>query len=321
MTSLRHIQSSINIRGSVRIDEPMSRHTTFELGGPADVYARPADASDVAALLAWSRSQSMPAFVLGGGANILVSDAGIRGLVVDLSDINGFSVHGTRVRVGAGLPVSRASERAAEAALGGLDFLYSMPGSTGGAVWMNARCYGSSVEDILVSARLISEEGTPEHYRMNHEDFAYKVSPFQTRHAVIVECEFELYQADRDELFSRMAGYEEDRRSKGHFSAPSAGSVFKNDRRFGQPSGVIIDGLGLRGTQCGAAKVSDNHANIFVNTGGATASDMRTLIEYVADRVEAERGFRLEREVLYVGDWSGWDPTSQPEPTPHQGHE
>ena len=284
----------------------MAKHTTFEVGGPADVYAVPADAQDVATILRFSKEHDLPLFILGGGANILVSDDGFRGIVMDMGDIAEFEVRGEKVRVGAGLPISAAAERAAEAGLGGLDFLYSMPGSTGGALWMNARCYGSSVDDILEAATLVDEEGEIEHYTPKDGDFAYKVSPFQSRRAVIIDAVFKLHRDEVPLIRERMNTNEEDRRSKGHFDAPSAGSVFKNNRAFGNPSGVIIDGLGLRGTQIGGARVSDGHANIFINAQSATATDMRRLIEYVARRVLDERGFALEQEVLYVGDWSRW---------------
>jgi UDP-N-acetylmuramate dehydrogenase len=213
------------------------------------------------------------------------------------------SEEGVRARVGSGLPVSDAAADLADRGLAGLDFLYAMPGSVGGAVWMNARCYGSSIIDVLHSVDVVTPEGTAETYEPREGDFGYKVSPFQTNEAVILAATLRLRREEPAAIWTRMREHEEDRSTKGHFSGPSAGSVFKNNREFGSPSGKIIDSLGLRGHQVGGARVSDRHANIIINTGNATAADIRTLIEYVETQVREQLGLQLEREVLFAGDW------------------
>jgi UDP-N-acetylmuramate dehydrogenase len=298
---------NINIAGTVTFDEPMSRHTTFRVGGPADVYVRPATVADVAEILRRGRDLGAPVFTLGGGANILVSDAGIRGIVMDMRSFSDISVadseEGVRARVGSGLPVSDAAADLADRGLAGLDFLYAMPGSVGGAVWMNARCYGSSIIDVLHSVDMVTQDGAAETYEPREGDFGYKVSPFQTNGAVILAATLRLRREEPAAVWARMREHEEDRSTKGHFSGPSAGSVFKNNREFGSPSGKIIDSLGLRGHQVGGARVSDRHANIIINTGNATAADIRTLIEYVETQVREQLGLQLEREVLFAGDW------------------
>jgi len=304
VTTVKNIFEKINITGTLRFDEPMSGHTTFRVGGPADVYAEPESAADVGKLIAAARQAHMRTFTLGGGANILVSDRGIRGLVLDMHRFNSLSIHKTQLAVGAGLPVSDAAAYAADNSLSGLHFLYSMPGSVGGAIWMNARCYGSSVSDILLSAHCISSEGSEFHYVPAEEDFDYKRSVFQTNGAIILESVFQLAHGDREELWEAMKSFEADRRAKGHFSAPSAGSIFKNNRAFGKPSGAIIDSLGLRGHAIGGARVSPEHANIIVNSGSATALDIRRLIQYVEEQVETRLGIQLEREVILAGDWT-----------------
>ena len=168
---------------------------------------------------------------------------------------------------------------------------------------MNARCYGSSIVDVLSEVHLVDETGQAEVYRPREGDFGYKLSPFQSRRAVIIDAAFTLEPADPASLREEMRRFYSDREGKGHFAAPSAGSVFKNNRDFGSPTGAIIDTLGLRGHQIGGARISDRHANIIINTGNATATDILRLIELVERRVRVELGFELEREVLLVGDW------------------
>lgn len=304
MCRLSEWAGKINIAGELRTEEPLSLHTTFRVGGPADLYARPKHEQDVEELLRFAGEHDIRFFVLGGGSNILVSDLGIRGLVIDTTGLRHCSVSDTTLTVGAGLPISEASAFAAEAGLGGLDFIYSMPGSVGGAVWMNARCYDGEIYEVLSSVTLIEPDGRRVVYTPRPEDFGYKRSPFMDRPGVMTSVSFALHRADRDDLWRGMQEHEADRRSKGHFAAPCAGSVFKNNRSFGRPSGAIIDSLGLRGLQKGGARVSDLHANIVVNTGSATASDIRAVIEHVHREVKCRLGHELEREVMYVGQWA-----------------
>lgn len=283
----------------------MAGHTTFRVGGPADLFARPASARDVATLLRWAAEAAVPWFTLGGGSNILVADRGVRGLVIDTTALGGCTVEGERVTAGAGAPISEVAACAAEAGLEGLDFIYAMPGSTGGAVWMNARCYGGEIVDALERVELVEPDGSRGSYEPRSEDFGYKRSPFMNRPAIMTSVSFRLRPGKPESLWQSMREHEADRRAKGHFAAPCAGSVFKNNRAFGNPSGVIIDSLGLRGFAIGGAKVSDLHANIIVNTGSATAAEIRAVIEYVQAQVKDRLGHELEREVLYVGDWGG----------------
>lgn len=289
----------------------MSLHTTFRVGGPADVFARPRSVAELRNVILEAKAEGLPVFVLGGGANILVSDRGIRGLTVDLGSLDGCSVEGRVLTAQAGLSVSGAAEKAADAGLAGLDFIYAMPGSVGGAVWMNARCYDFSVSDVLDSIRYLDEDLKERILRREEarfaEGFAYKRSPFQGRPWIVTEASFGLRPVEGPEAMAavreNMDRIKRDRTEKGHFLAPSAGSVFKNDRRLGAPSGAIIDRLGLRGYSMGGARISPLHANIILNSGGATASDIRKLVEFVQGRVLEEFGYSLEPEVLFVGDW------------------
>jgi UDP-N-acetylmuramate dehydrogenase len=245
----------------------------------------------------------VPVFILGGGTNILVADRGIRGAVVDLSRLTGMRADGTLVIAQGGTPISDVSEFALGQGLRGLEFAYSLPGSLGGAVWMNARCYGSEIGDVLENADYLDEDLLPRSYRMRRGDWSYKRSPFQDAGRAILSAGLRLAPGDRAEAQALMQAHRADRERKGHFLHPCAGSIFKNNRAFGAPTGQLIDSLGLKGTRIGGAQVAPFHGNIFINTGDANASDMRALIELVAREVRSRLGLALEREVILVGDW------------------
>lgn len=293
----------------VEYDRPLADLTTFRVGGPADVLARPRTGGELRELVAALSRAEIPFRVLGGGANVVVSDRGIRGVVIATRDLDAIDVSGTLVHAGAGAAISAVSAVAADHDLSGLEFIYAMPGSAGGAVWMNARCYDGEIASILHRVEFVTREGELGVYVPDPADFAYKVSPFQDGRRIITAVEFALTAAPgtRDRMWEAMHSYEEDRRSKGHFALPCAGSIFKNDRRFGRPSGRIIDEVGLRGRRRGGAMVSEGHGNIIVNTGTASAEDIRSLTEEVQSEVYRATGFRLDPEVLFIGDWAQGD--------------
>jgi UDP-N-acetylmuramate dehydrogenase len=298
----------INIKGSFRREEPLSRHTTFRIGGPAELFLQPSEAGGLPALYAALRGQGLPCFALGGGANILVADRGVRGAVLDFSELRG--CRGSRGPDGelrleclAGTPVSAACGEALRLGASGLEFLYSMPGSVGGAVWMNARCYSRSVSDVLAEVELAGPDGEVRRCLPEAGQFDYKLSPFQAMEALILRATFRLEAGDPRAIERAMQANRADREAKGHFLWPCAGSVWKNDRSFGQPTGRILDELGCKGLRVGDAAVSDRHANIIVNLGQATAAQVLRLMQAVETRVFEARGYRLHREVLTVGDF------------------
>lgn len=298
----------INIEGEVRYGEPLSAHTTFRIGGPADAWVRPegprADEA-MAAVLRSAAEEGIPVFVLGGGANLVVSDRGVRGIVLDTTGWEGceFSEDGSSVLVRSGTAVDAAADACAARSLGGLDFLAGMPGTVGGAVWMNARCYGFSVSDVLAETIVLDGGFRRRTVPFDAAAFDYKKSPFQGRGDLILAARFRLEPRPERELRARMAELRADRELKGHYRLPCAGSAFKNDRAIGKPSGQLIDELGLRGYSVGGARVAEWHGNIVVNSGGASAADVRGLVERVAGIVREKTGFVLEPEILFVGDW------------------
>ena len=284
-------------------DFPLATLTTYGVGGTADLLLRPRNSQEIANIIQEATNHALPFFVLGGGANILISDRGIRGIVIDMGMLNDFQISNAILECGAGLAVSSAAQRCAELGYAGLHFLYSMPGSLGGAVWMNARCYGQAVDSTLQSVSIVNRAGEEGCYYPTPTEYGYKRSPFQHNGAIITAARFQLQPRSPNEIIEEMLTYRADRARKGHFAAPSAGSVFKNNRQWGAPSGAIIDQLDLRGHQIGGARISDRHANIIINNGGATAQDIRRLTEFVAQQVYNHYGYQFEREVLYVGDW------------------
>ncbi|GHT83965.1 UDP-N-acetylenolpyruvoylglucosamine reductase [Spirochaetia bacterium] len=315
------IAAETDFSGDIRSNEPMAAHTTFKVGGPADIWVRPSGGcfpGFAAALLLAARVAGIPLFVLGGGANLVVSDAGIRGIVLDTSGWTGAGVaeDPCRLLVRSGTAVDDAVEAAAERGLGGLEFLAGMPGAIGGAVWMNARCYERQVSDLLIRTEILDLNPLDDGPRgcsfrrvwvpCDPGEFSYKRSPFQRRDALgfsplILNAEFRLEKREVSAIRQEMAAHKRDREEKGHYRYPSAGSVFKNSRDLGKPTGKIIDELGLRGYSVGGAQVAPWHGNIIINTGNASAADIRELTERVAEKVRSTLGFELEPEIIFAG--------------------
>jgi UDP-N-acetylmuramate dehydrogenase len=312
VSTLRNFLEKINIRAKVTWDEPMSRHSTFGIGGPADAFVAPADREGFVRLVAAARAEGLPLFILGGGANILVGDRGIRGIVVDSSGLSridtGETAGGGLLVAEAGAAVDRICEAARDAGAAGLQDFYGMPGSAGGAAFMNARCYEVEMADRIAWVEcLMPGKAEAERRPLVPAEWGYKRSPFQpggpAEGAAILAVAYRVEEGDPAAIAETMRARREDRKAKGHYRLPSAGSVFKNDRSIGVPAGKLLDGLGLRGRRIGGAMVSEWHANIFVNAGGATAADMRSLIELARSEARGKLGYELESEVLMVGEF------------------
>jgi UDP-N-acetylmuramate dehydrogenase len=317
MNELSKIAEKINtissFSGEIRFDEPMAHHTTFQVGGPADLWIKPSSETfpEIAAeIINLARIEKIPIFILGGGANLVVADKGIRGIVLDCTGFSGCEFANTfesdvaddRITIRSGTKIDDAIEDAARRGLSGLEFLAGMPGTYGGAIWMNARCYGFSVSDTLIETEILDESLQKTKVPFSKEDFDYKKSPFQHREVLILSGTFRLEKKPIEEIRAVMEDHRNDRKSKGHFTLPSAGSSFKNNTAFGKPTGKIIDELGLRGLTIGGAKVADWHGNIIVNNGNANAKDIFDLVETIKQKAEAELHIELEPEILFVGD-------------------
>ena len=291
----------------VNYDELLCEHTAFKVGGPADCFLRPQEdnfTAFCASLLKNARTAGVPVFILGGGANIVVSDKGFRGIVLDTGAWKSAAVNGEEIIFKSGTSIDEAVECAACAGLSGLEFLAGMPGAVGGAVYMNARCYDKEIADVLQWTEIIDFSGEPEIKRIdkNVNDFGYKKSPFQGKENLILRACVKVKTGNKDDIQNEMKKNRQDRETKGHYRFPCAGSAFKNNREFGKPTGQIIDELGLRGFQKGGAQLAPYHGNIIINTGGAAAADIYALMDEIAAKVKSATGFVLEPEVLFIGE-------------------
>lgn len=303
--NVRNKLEKINITGKILRDVSMNLHTTFGTGGSADYFTVPSSYEDLVKLLNYAKKYSVPVFILGGGANILVSDSGIRGLVIDMRNLSEIRFEDTLCTAGAGFPISELAAAAAEKNLTGLDFIYGMPGSVGGAVWMNARCYDVSISDILIKVDYLDEKLERRSLEADEisNKFSYKDSPFQHSSNVILSASFRLMRGDQKEIIKKMDQHKKDRENKGHYRYPCAGSVFKNNRAFGKPTGVIIDSLGLKGYSRGEAQIAEFHGNIIVNKGNASSKDIKSIVDYTRKLTQEKLGLELETEIQFVGDW------------------
>jgi UDP-N-acetylmuramate dehydrogenase len=302
--SLSKLKGKINSACIIRENEPMALHTSFKTGGPADLFIIPPDAERLAETAAVLKEENIPVFILGKGANILVSDLGIRGAVIDMQKLDAVSpADNFIITAEAGADVSGLSIAAAEKGLSGLEFIYGMPGSVGGAVWMNARCYDVSVSDVLETVTVLDSSLKLRTDIISRENFDYKHSPYQNKNEIILKASFRLIKGDIKLIMEKTLANKKDRELKGHFLFPSAGSIFKNNRAHGEPAGKIIDKAGLKGKTIGGAKIADYHGNIIINTGSASSAEIKKLIDYTQAEILKRTGLNLEAEVLLAGDW------------------
>lgn len=287
--------------GALRLDEPMSRHTSFRIGGPADAMLVPRDIAELKAGLQNARGLNIPITFIGNGSNLLVRDGGIRGLVIKLSGtLDWVHINGNTVRAGCGVLLSTLAHRAVDAGLKGLEFAAGIPGTLGGAVNMNAGAYDGEMKDVVKSARVLDYAGNE--MELNYEElgFGYRTSTLQQRGLLAIEVTMELATGDKEESLAKIAELNKRRREKQPIALPSAGSVFK--RPPGHYAGPLIEQAGLKGHRIGDAEVSTLHAGFIVNVGNATAHDVLSLINHVQDNVQEKFGVILEPEVRIIGE-------------------
>ena len=299
---MRKLAEALRAMGQDRLleNEPMSRHTTFRVGGPADLMFLPASAQELCDALRLAREAGVPAQVLGNGSNLIVRDGGIRGLTIVLGEhFSDIRIEGKRICAQAGALLSRVAAAAMEAGLSGLEFAGGIPGTLGGGCAMNAGAYGGQISDVLVSAEVLLG-GEVRTLSLEEMQMGYRTTlPLREGGVVLSAC-FELERDDSDAIQSRMKELNARRRDKQPLNLPSAGSTFK--RPEGHFAGALIEGCGLKGCAIGAAQVSQKHAGFIVNTGGATAKDILQLIAHVHEVVRRETGVELEPEVKIMGE-------------------
>lgn len=294
-------------------DEPMKKHTTFRIGGPADYYAEP-DVSQISKLIEIAKACDMPVTVIGNGSNLLVGDKGIRGLVIGigkgLSEIDVTEAvaqqstvqgNGHVITAGAGAILAAVAAKAAEASLSGLEFASGIPGSVGGAVVMNAGAYGGEIKDVLIDATVLTADGELKTVTRDELDLSYRHSIVPEKGYIVLSARFRLTPKPKDEIKSYMAELRAKRVEKQPLEYPSAGSTFK--RPEGYFAGKLIMDAGLRGYSVGDAQVSGKHCGFVVNKGEATAADVLTLIKDVQETVLKQFGVKLEPEVKMIGEF------------------
>lgn len=292
----------------MREGEPLARHTTFGIGGPADLYLQVQTREQLKATFVTARRHGMPVFVLGSGSNILVSDAGVRGVVIAN---HATTVHGperlpngkARVVAESGASFASTARRLCRAGYWGLEWAAGIPGTFGGAVVYNAGAYGGCLADVLVSVRVADAEGTEHVLAASDLQLEYRGSVFTRgllREMVVLEVTFDLAPGDPEEILRRVAELDA-RRLAAQPRGRNAGSIFKNPPE--QAAWRLIDQAGLRGSRHGDAEISQKHANFFVNTGKASAADVKALIDLAQQRVREQFGIELHREVQLVGEF------------------
>lgn len=281
--------------------EPMSKHTSFRIGGPADLLAMPKDEAELAALLTRAGEQAVPVTLMGNGSNLLVRDKGIRGLVIKLGNmLSDIVVCGSTITFGSGVSLAMASKKAAEFGLSGMEFAVGIPGSIGGAVYMNAGAYDGEMANVVTKVRVMDALGNMRELGAEQLDFAYRHTALQGSNLIVTAVTVELQQGDKEAILAKMADFSNRRITKQPLELPSAGSMFK--RPVGYYAGTLIDQTGLKGYTVGGAQVSEKHAGFVVNVGGATAADVLQLISDVQEKVFAAHGVRLEPEVMLLGE-------------------
>lgn len=290
------------------LEEPMSRHTTFRVGGPAQYFVTVNDGKELTKVLELCKEAQMPVTILGNGSNVLVSDAGIRGVVLHLAGdflkteiAEHEETQTVTVTAGAGRMLTSFAMEVSKKGYTGAEFAAGIPGTVGGAVMMNAGAYGGEIKDCIVSAEWVSMDGEVRSFSKDELELSYRHSIFSEKEGIITKAVFEFRKGDVTEILSQIEELNRKRREKQPLEFPSAGSTFK--RPEGYFAGKLIEDAGLKGFSVGGAQVSEKHCGFVINRKDATAADICKLISEVSDRVEACFGVRLEPEVRFFGDF------------------
>lgn len=283
-------------------NESMSEHTTFRIGGPADLFVVPTTVEGLAAVVSACNKEGIYCFILGNGSNVLVSDKGIRGVVVSTAAcLNNIELIGAyEIKCGAGVKLSRLSDLACENSLTGAEFAWGIPGTVGGAVYMNAGAYDGEMKDILVSCEYLTPDGELRTMLADEMDLSYRHSAFSENGCVIVSATVRLKAGDKGEIRAKMDDFMCRRKSKQPLEFPSAGSTFK--RPVGGFAAALIDECGLKGYSVGGAQVSEKHAGFVINKGGATCFDVMRLVEHIKKEVFLNKSIKLECEIRVIGE-------------------
>ena len=293
--------NNVIAKDSILIDEPMSRHTTFRVGGPADFFVTPKAKGEVRDVIRICKEAGMPYYIIGNGSNLLVSDAGYRGVIVQIyKEMNEVKVEGDLVKAQAGALLSGIAAKALGAELSGFEFASGIPGTIGGACVMNAGAYGGEMKDVLESVTVLTGEGKIIELGRNELELGYRTSVIAKKGYIVLGAVLKLERGDGEKIKTYMDELKEKRVTKQPLEYPSAGSTFK--RPEGYFAGKLIEDAGLRGFQVGGAQVSEKHCGFVINRDHATAADIMELMRQVQIRVKENSGVDLEPEVKRLGD-------------------
>jgi UDP-N-acetylmuramate dehydrogenase len=292
------------VKGRVMLNEKLSRHTTFKIGGPADIWVEPADTRELKGIYLFAKENNIPLFVIGGGSNLLVNDTGVQGIVMHLGSpaFKKTAVKGSTVTVGAGYTIAALVRLCCQEGLAGMESLVGIPGTVGGALYMNAG--GSTnpiyknIGEFVKSVKVMDHDGNIRTLKKEQIEFGYRrssLSPY-----IILEVVFDLTSGDRSILSSSCSKFLAMKRQKQTLDVPSAGCVFKNPEGFQFTCGQMIDMLGLKGKKMGGAEISVKHGNFIINSNGASAEDVKKLIEFVKAKVKENYNIDLELEIKIV---------------------
>ncbi len=286
-------------RCTLQTDVPLSQHTTFRIGGTADYWAEIASPEGLQALLAFCKEEGIPYFILGRGSNVLAADEGFRGVILHIAgDFAAISLEGTTMTCQAGACLSAAARLAAEHSLTGMECLAGIPGTIGGALYMNAGAYGGEMKDIVVSCTYLDADGTIRTMSAEEMQLSYRHSVFMERDGIILSVTLRLAEGEKSEIQGKMEELLHQRKTKQPLEFPSAGSTFK--RPAGSYASLLVDQCGLKGKTVGGAQVSEKHSGFVINTGAATCADVLQLCAEIRDIVQERTGYVLELEPVLL---------------------
>lgn len=283
-------------------DEPMKGHTSFKIGGPADLFFMPSTIQSLEKMIGLCQKECIPFYIMGNGSNLLVGDLGYRGVVIQIyRNLSNFTIESNHVEAEAGILLSKLANRIYEAGLEGFEFASGIPGTLGGAVYMNAGAYGGEMKDVLVSAKVLSRKGQIKRLTKDALELDYRHSALMDKGDTVLSATLALKPGEPKAIRALMDDFNQRRKDKQPVEKPSAGSTFK--RPVGYYAGKLIMDAGLRGYQIGGARVSDKHCGFVINTGNATGNDVRALIGHIQSEVKKQFGVALEPEVRMIGDF------------------
>ncbi|PLT28100.1 UDP-N-acetylmuramate dehydrogenase [Peribacillus deserti] len=287
--------------GKVLENEPLASHTTMKIGGPAQVFVEPSSIENLEKTMKVIKKYNIKWRAIGRGSNLLVSDNGIEGAVIKLSSgLSDLEINDTEIKAGAGYSLVSLATQMSKKGLSGLEFAGGIPGSVGGAVYMNAGAHGSDISNILVKAHVLFDDATMAWLTKDEMEFSYRTSVLQTKKpGIVIEAVFSLQEGDREKIVEEIRNNKNYRKETQPYNHPCAGSIFRNP--LPSHAGKLIEEAGLKGHSIGGAKISDMHGNFIVNAGGATADDVLALIQHVKDTIFEKFGIKMETEVEIIG--------------------